>query len=98
MVVHLLQEKLQKKLSSTQMLEEEEAEVEEADPEVVVENKICSKLKKTSPMEEDMVTLEAGGAKEVGVDGKEAKMQIATLNATTVVKWDIWLKTAIKAE
>ena len=31
MVVHLLQEELQKKLSSTQMLEEVEAEVEKAD-------------------------------------------------------------------
>ena len=83
MVVHLLQEELQKKLSSTQMLEEVEAEVEEA----VVEIKICSKLKKTNPMEEDVVTLEAGGAKEVVVDGKEAKMQTAMLNATNVVKW-----------
>ena len=93
MVVHLLQEELQKKLSSTQMLEE----VEEADLEAVVEIRICNKLKKTSPMEEDVVTLEAGGAKEVMVDGKEAKMQTAMLNATTVVKWVIWLKTAIKS-
>ena len=83
MVIHLLQEELQKKLSSTQILEEVEAKVEEA----VVEIRIYSKLKKTSPMEEDMVTLEAGGAKEVMVDGKEAKMQTAMLNAITVVKW-----------
>ena len=83
MVVHLLQEELQKKLPSTQMLEEVEAEVEEADLEAI---RIYSKLKKTSPMQEDVVTLEAGGAKEVVVDGKEAKMQIAMLNATTVVK------------
>ena len=95
MVVHLLQEELQKKLSSTQMLEE--VEVEEADLEAVVEIKMCSKLKKTSPMEEDVITLEAGGAKEVMVDGKEAKMQTVILNATTVVKWIIWLKTAIKS-
>ena len=67
MVVHLLQEELQKKLSSTQMLEEVEAEVEEA----MVKIKICSKLKKTSRMEEDVVTLEAGGAKEDEVHGKE---------------------------
>ena len=93
-MVHLLQEELQKKLSSTQMLEEVEVEVEEA----VVEIRICSKLKKTSPMEEEVVTLEAGGAKEVVVDGKEAKMQTAMLNATTVVKWVIWLKTAIKSK
>ena len=66
MVVHLLREELQKKLSSTQMLEEIEAEVEEA----VVEIRICSKLKKTSPMEEDVVTLESGGAKEDEVHGK----------------------------
>ena len=58
MVVHLLQEELQKKLSSTQMLEEVEAELEEADLESVVEIKIGSKLKKSSPMEEGMVTLE----------------------------------------
>ena len=45
MVVHPLQEERQKKLSSTQMLEEVEAEVEEADLEVVVEIRICSKLK-----------------------------------------------------
>ena len=96
MVVHLLQEELQKKLSSTQMLEEVEAEVEEADLEAVVEIRICSKLKKTSPME-DVITLEAGGAKEV-VDGKEAKVQTAMLNATTVVKWVIWLKTTIKSK
>ena len=62
----------------------------------MVEIRICSKLKKTSPMEEDVVTLKARGAKEVVVDGKEAKMQTAMLNATTVVKWIIWLKTAIK--
>ena len=93
MVVHLLQEELQKKLSSAQMLEE----VEEADLEAVVEIRICSKLKKTSPMEEDVVILEAGGAKDVVVDVKEAKMQIAILNAITVVKWVIWLKTAIKS-
>ena len=37
------------------------------------------------------------GAKEVVVDGKEAKMQTAMLNATTVVKWIIWLKIAIKS-
>ena len=85
MVVHLLQEELQKKLSSTQMLEEVEAEVQEADLEAVVEIKICSKLKKTSPIEEDVVTLEARGAKEVVVDGKETKMQTAMLNATIVV-------------
>ena len=48
-------------------------------------------------MEEDMVTLQAGGAKEVEVDGKEAKMQTVILNAITVVKWVIWLKTAIKS-
>ena len=89
MVVHLLQEELQKKLSSTQMLEEVEAEVEEADLEAMVEIKICSKLKKTSPMEEDVLTLEAGGAKDVVVDGKEAKMQTAILNAITMVKWVI---------
>ena len=93
MVVHLLQEELQKKLSSTQMLEE----VEEADLEAMVESRICSKLKKTKPMEEDVVTLEAGGAKEVVVDGKEAKIQTAMLNAITVVKWVIWLKTTIKS-
>ena len=58
MVVH--QEELQKKVSSTQILEE--VEVEEADMEAVVEIRICSKLKKTSSMEEDVVTLEAGGA------------------------------------
>ena len=97
MVVHLLQEELQKKLSSTQMPEEVEAEVEEADLEAVVEIRICSKLKKTSPMEEDLVTLEAGRAKEIVVDGKEAKMQTTMLNAATVVKWVIWLKTAIKS-
>ena len=55
MVVHLLQEELQKKLSSTQMLEEVEEEVEEADLEAVVEIRIYSKLKKTNPMEEDVV-------------------------------------------
>ena len=53
------------------MLEEVEAEVEEADLEAMVEIRICSKLKKTSPMEEDVVTLEAGGAKEDEVHGKE---------------------------
>ena len=58
-------------MSSTQMLEEVEAEVEVADLEAVVEIRICSKLKKTSPMEEDVVTLEAGGAKEDEVHGKE---------------------------
>ena len=47
-------------------------------------------------MEEDVVTLEAGGAKVVVVDAKEAKMQTAMLNATTVVKCIIWLKTVIK--
>ena len=93
MVVHLLPEELQKKLSSTQILEE----VEEANLEAMVEIRICSKLKKTSPMEEDVVTLEAGGAQEVMVDGKEAKMQTAMWNAITVVKWVIWLKTAIKS-
>ena len=70
MVVHLLHEELQKKLSSTQMLEEVDVEVEEANLEAMVEIRICSKLKKMSPMEEDVVTLEAGGAKEVMVDGK----------------------------
>ena len=70
MVVHLLQEELQKNLSSTQMLEEVEAEVEEADLEAMVEIRICSKLKKTST---------------------------TMLNAITVVKWVIWLKTAIKS-
>ena len=85
MVVYLLQEELQKKLTSTRMLEEVEAKVEEANLEAVVEIRICSKLKKTSPMEEDMVTLEAKRAKEAMVDGKEAKMQTATLNATTEI-------------
>ena len=98
MVVHLLQEELQKKLSSTQMLEEVEVEVEEADLEAMVEIKISNKLKKTSPMEEDVVTLEARGAKEVVVDGKEAKMQTTMLNATIMVKWIIWLNTAIKTK
>ena len=97
MVVHLLQEELQRKLPSTRILKKVEAEVEEANLEAVVEIRICSKLKKTSPMEEDMVTLEAGGAKEVVLDGKEAKMQRAMLNATTVVKWVIWIKSAIKS-
>ena len=40
-------------------------------------------------MEEEVVTLEAGGAKEVMVDGKEAKIQTAMLNAIIVVKWVI---------
>ena len=48
-------------------------------------------------MEKDVVTLEAEGAKEVVVDDKEVKMQTAMLNATTVVKWVIWLKTAKKS-
>ena len=49
-------------MSSTQMLEdvEVEVEVEEVDLEAMVEIRIGSKLKKTSPMEEDMVTLEKG--------------------------------------
>ena len=41
------------------MLEEVEAEVEEADLEALVEIRMCNKLKKTSPMQEDVVTLEA---------------------------------------
>ena len=98
MVVHLLQEELQKKLSSTQILEEVEVEVEEADLEAVVKIRICNKLKKTSPMEEDAVILEAGGAKEVVVDGKEAKMQTAMWNAITEVKWVIWPKDCYKKQ
>ena len=74
-----------------------EAEVEEEAVLVAVQQiRTNSSNRKTSPMEEDMVTLEAGGAKEVAVDGKEAKMQTAVLNAITVVKWVIWLKIAIK--
>ena len=65
--------------------------------EAVVEIRICSKLKKTSSME-DMITLEARGAKEIVVDGKEAKMQTTMLNAIIVVKWVIWLKIAIKSK
>ena len=75
-----------------------EAEVEEEAVLVAVQQiRTNSNNRKTSPMEEDVVTLEAGGAKEVVVDGKEAKMQTAMLNAITVVKWVIWLKTAIKS-
>ena len=49
-----------------------EAEVEEEAVLVAVQQiRTNSSNKKTSPMEEDVVTLEAGGAKEDEVHGKE---------------------------
>ena len=85
-----------KSLHSTQI--RIKAEVEEETVLVAVQQiRTNSNNRKTSPMEEDVVTLEAGGAKEVVVDGKEAKLQTAMLNAITVVKWVIWLKATIKS-
>ena len=66
------------------MLEEVEAKVEEADLEAVVEIRICSKLKKTSPMEEDVVTLEAGGVDKSNSRGLKCKGVIASVHMVNI--------------
>ena len=86
-----------KRLHSTQIRITVEVE-KEAVLVAIQQIRTNSNNRKTSPMEEDVVTLEVGGAKEVMVDGKKARMQTTMLNATIVAKWAIWLKTTIKSK